>query len=301
MKNSRKPSNLDSILAEIAATTVKRNGSAGRVVVVGGPKGGSGKTTTSAVLSLMYATREWQPVVVCADTSGGTLLDRMNGFRAEKPQLPFLQFCADAASKALAPNWMALEPYYISLQRVRVLTNNDASPDLVARWNAEEFAAGLEFLRSLSELTIVDLGSTIAGPIGVEALEQADALVLAAPMDQAGLDKTIEILRAMAGVGNPIDDDTSLMLTNGRFKALALDASIVVSEGTGRQDRKQLDESGHLDWLRQASDGKLFVVPEDKSLVGTGRAITLGGLSAPAIDVYGMVARSVLRQLNGNV
>ena len=90
-------------------------------VVVAGPKGGTGKTTTAAMLATTLATWRGEIVSVLDATNQiGTLRRRLVP-SSEPPTRPFQELCQGALAGDLAPEWSALAPYVDVVGGLRVL------------------------------------------------------------------------------------------------------------------------------------------------------------------------------------
>ena len=208
-------------------------------VVVAGPKGGTGKTTTAALLATTLATRRGEIVSVLDATNQiGTLRRRLVP-SSEPPTRPFRELCERALAGDLAPEWSALASYVDVVDGLRVLRSLSSPPD-EEDLSPEEFVAGVALLRRAGQIVISDIGTKANGPLAVAALASANSLVLATELSYDALELTIEMVSALAGQPlsyRPDPDDWSAV-SGGRFASLVSSAVVVVSrddnDATGR-------------------------------------------------------------------
>ena len=258
-------------------------------VVVAGPKGGTGKTTTAAVLALYFAELRGEIVsVLDATTQLGTLRRRL--VSSEEPSTrPFRELCTRALDGDVLPEWSALAPYVDVVNGLRVLRSLSSPADQDCLTPAE-FAAGVALLRHAGEIVVSDVGATANGPVAVAALESASTLVLATEFAYDALELTIEMVSALAGQPlsyRPDPDDWSAV-SNGRFAPLVAGSVVVVAPGRQQcddTDRRDVNLTAMTEWLRVVCGGGVVMVNHDDHL-DLGDRIVLGELQLDTAVAY---------------
>ena len=244
-------------------------------IVVACPKGGTGKTTTAAMLGLNLADVRGEIVsVVDANPHMSTLRRRLVS-PAVPPTRPFVELCARALDEDILPEWSALAPYTDVVARLRVLSNQTADPAEVESLTFAEFEAGVALLRRAAQIVISDMGTSSTGPVAVAAMETANTLVFATELAQDSLELAIEMVSAFAGQPlsyRPDPDDWSAV-SNGRFAHLVQGAIVAIAPGRG--DRDPADLTALIDWLRAVCGGGVFIINKDDHLA-------LGDLIVPS-------------------
>jgi MinD-like ATPase involved in chromosome partitioning or flagellar assembly len=264
-------------------------------VVVAGPKGGTGKTTTAAMLATTLATWRGEIVSVLDATNQiGTLRRRLIP-SSEPPTLPFQELCQGALAGDLAPEWSALASYFDVVGGLRVLRSL-SSPADEEDLSPEEFVAGVALLRRAGQIVVSDIGTKANGPLAVAALASANSLVLATEFTYDALELTIEMVSALAGQPlsyRPDPDDWSAV-SDGRFASLVLSAVVVVSPGRQRLNGADDDPnlSMMLEWLRVVCGGSVVVVGHDDNL-SAGHLIDLSELDSDTVLAYSCAAAAV--------
>jgi MinD-like ATPase involved in chromosome partitioning or flagellar assembly len=264
-------------------------------VVVASPKGGTGKTTTAAMLATTLATWRGEIVSVLDATNQiGTLRRRLIP-SSEPPTLHFQELCQRALAGDLAPEWSALTSYVDIVGGLRVLRSL-SSPADEEDLSPEGFVAGVELLRRAGQIVVSDIGTKANGPLAVAALASANSLVLATELTYDALELTIEMVSALAGQPlsyRPDPDDWSAV-SDGRFASLVSSAVVVVSPG--RQRRNGADDDPNLsmmlEWLRVVCGGSVVVVGHDAHL-SAGHLIDLAQLDSDTVLAYSCVAAAV--------
>ena len=265
------------------------------LVAVVGPKGGSGKTTTAAMLATTLA--EVRGEIVCvldATNQLGTLRRRLVA-PTEPATLSLHELCARALAGELAPEWSALAPYVDVVGGLRVLRSLSSADGRTL--GAEEFAAGLMLLRRVGQIVVADVGTKANGAVLAAALTHADTLVIATELAYDALELTIEMVSALAGEPlsyRPDPDDWSA-LSDGGFGSLVQGAIVVVSPG-----RYPVESGDHVDgnlaamleWLRVVCGGGVVRVGYDEHL-GAGDVIDPSSLSHATVSAHLRVAGAV--------
>jgi len=265
-------------------------------VVVAGPKGGSGKTTTAAMLALCFAELRGEIVsVLDATTQLGTLRRRLVSLE-EPATRPFRELCARALDGDVLPEWSALAPYVDVVNGLRVLRSL-SSPTGDESLTPAEYAAGVALLRHAGDIVVSDVGTRANGPVAVAALESASTLVLATEFAYDALELTIEMVSALAGQPlsyRPDPDDWSAV-SDGRFAPLVAESVVVVAPGRqqcGATDRRDVNLTAMTEWLRVVCGGGVVMVNPDDHL-DLGDRIVLAELQLDTAVAYLRVAAAV--------
>ncbi|MGC1239904.1 MAG: hypothetical protein WA860_14065 [Acidimicrobiales bacterium] len=268
-------------------------------IVVVGPKGGTGKTTTAAMLASILASSRGEIVSVLDATHQLGTLRRRLVTTTEPPTRPFSELCSRALGGELAAEWAALAPYVDTVGSLRVLRSL-SSPDAEFDLSPEAFAAGLSLIGRASQLIVLDVGTKANGPVMTAALDGADALVLATEFAYDALELTVEMASALAG--EPLsyrpDPDEWTGMSDGRLASLISNAIVVVS--SGRSDdirRRDPNLSMMLEWLGVVCGGGVVVVDSDDHL-SVGGVIDQGQLEFNTVLAYTRVAASITTQLS---
>lgn len=239
------------------------------LVAVVGPKGGSGKTTTAAMLATTLAATRGEIVSVLDATNHlGTLRRRLVA-PTEPATRSFHELCARALGGELAPEWSALAPFVDVVGGLRVLRSVSSPDERMLR--AEEFVAGVALLRRAGQLVVADIGTKANGPLVVAALSHADTLVIATELAYDALELTIEMVSALAGEPlsyRPDPDDWSTV-SDGRFASLVQGAIVAVSPSRNPAEGREQPDSNlaaMLEWLRVVCGGGVIRVGYDEQL-----------------------------------
>lgn len=265
---------IESLKAAIAAPLLARIPGSHHIAVAC-PKGGTGKTTTAAMLGLSLADLRGEIVsVVDANLHLGTLRRRLVS-PAMPPTRSFRELCTRALDGDVLPEWSALAHYADVVGGLRVLRSQTADPAGGEFLTCQEFGAGIGLLRRAAQIVISDVGTLANGPVGAAAFECASTLVLATELAYDSLELTIEMVSALAGEPlsyRPDPDDWSAV-SNGRFTPLVQGAIVVVAPG--RADHGCEDLTAMVDWLRVVCGGGVFLINRDDHLA-------LGDLIVPS-------------------
>jgi len=264
-------------------------------VVVAGPKGGAGTTTTAAMLALCFAElREEIVSVLDATTQLGTLRRRL--VSSEEPSTrPFRELCARALDGDVLPEWSALASYVDVVNGLRVLRSLSSPADQDCLTPAQ-FGAGVALLRHAGDIVVSDVGTRTNGPVAIAALESASTLVLATEFAYDALELTIEMVSALAGQPlsyRPDPDDWS-RVADGRFAPLVAGSVVVVAPGRQRSaspDRRDVNLTAMTEWLRVVC-GAVVMVNHDDHL-DLGDRIVLAELELDTAVAYLRAAAAV--------
>lgn len=173
---------------------VQRPVSTGRRIAVASARGGSGKSTVTALMGTVFASRRGDHVVaVDADPAVGTLAWRL-GVAVPDPM-------AVIARRVLGPQgstWVTLEG---------VLPRASSGLWVLPGGAEGEVDLARDATRSLSRLcgvSVLDTGGSIMSPVAVSVLGDAHAVVLVCPASADGVRSTcltLDQLRRGAGAG----------------------------------------------------------------------------------------------------
>lgn len=222
-----------------------------RIVVIGA-KGGVGKTTAAAALSLALAELRGETVAALdGNPDTGTLRRRLVPGATPIPE-SIIDLAAALASGALAPEWPALARYCDLVGRLRVFSNQGADRTLVEAMPGDVFGAALAMVSRAAQIVVCDMGTSVTSSLAAAALDAADSLVIATDLDHADLDATVEILSGLAGQplsrrANAAGESTVM---DGRYADLIAGAVVVAAPSRIEQD--SVEFAPYLDWLRQA-------------------------------------------------
>jgi cellulose biosynthesis protein BcsQ len=280
----------------VATARLSREPGSHHVVVVG-PKGGSGKTTTAAMLATTLATSRGDIVCVLDATHQlGTLRRRLMP-SSEPPTRPFQELGARAIAGELSAEWSALAPYVDVAGSLRVLRSLSSSAGDLA---PEEFVTGVALLRRAAQIVISDIGTKANGPLAAAAFDCADTLVIATELAYDALELTIELVSALAG--EPLsyrpDPDNWSNVCNGRYARLVAGAVVVVSPSRRQSDDFEMGDqnlAAMLEWLRVVCGGGVVLVDRDDHL-SAGGVIEQSKVGVEGIVAYLRVASSVAAQ-----
>jgi MinD-like ATPase involved in chromosome partitioning or flagellar assembly len=240
-------------------------------VVVACPKGGTGKTTTAALLGLNLASLRSEIVAVLdANAHLGTLRRRLVSLVA-RPTRSFGELCSRALVGEVSSEWSALAPYVDVVAGLRVLRCLTSNPAEIESLTGVEFGAGVALLRQSAQIVISDIGAAANGPVGVAALASASTLVLATELAQDSLELTIEMVSALSGqpLSYRTDPDDWSAVSDGRLSPLVQGAVVVVAPGRQRcevSSRGRADLTAMTEWLRAVCGGGVFLVDSDDHL-----------------------------------
>jgi cellulose biosynthesis protein BcsQ len=280
----------------VATARLSREPGSHHVVVVG-PKGGSGKTTTAAMLATTLATSRGDIVCVLDATHQlGTLRRRLVP-SSEPSTRPFQELCARSIAGELSAEWSALAPYVDVAGSLRVLRSLSSSAGDLA---PVEFVTGVALLRRAAQIVISDIGTKANGPLAAAAFDCADTLVIATELAYDALELTIELVSALAG--EPLsyrpDPDNWSNVCNGRYARLVAGAVVVVSPSRRQSDDFEMGDqnlAAMLEWLRVVCGGGVVLVDRDDHL-SAGGVIEQSKVGVEGIVAYLRVASSVAAQ-----
>jgi pilus assembly protein CpaE len=189
----------------------------GRIVVVCGPKGGSGKTTVSTGVAVT-ASRQFpgQVSLLDLDLQFGDIdlflnLEGERNLRSLGPVLQELDREAVNSVLQTTPNGL------------RVLLPPTA-PEDAEMFHVEDIAALLLFFKRTSALTIVDTGGRIDAPL-VAAAQDADLLVIVAPPELPALRDTAKFIETLERLS--VTKDRIAVVVNHANRQRGFDPSIV--------------------------------------------------------------------------
>ncbi|WP_110239313.1 AAA family ATPase [Nocardioides gilvus] len=249
----------------------------GRVIVVWGPDGAPGRTTLTAGIGGELARRGVRTLVVDADPSAALaqhlgVLDQVSGLLSASRLL-----LGGSLAERLPSLCRAVE------DDLAVLTGLPR-PDRRVEIRSGALGEVLSTAASLSEAVVVDVGSTLAdpnsgpddfggGPLGLEALEVADEVVVVGSADPVGLAR---LARGLVELGEAIGDVPVRVVVNRMRSSL----------GWSQSDVAQMVEG----FARVSS---LHFLPDDR--VGTDRALVAGRSIAaqPGSSLSGAVRQLV--------
>lgn len=256
-----------------------------------GPKGGPGKTTASVCLALTLSELRGE-VVAILDGNQHTGSARKRLVPESHPvPLPIVDLAPGAEAGIVRPEWPELARYSDLVGRLHLLSNAAASLTRVESMSGEAWTPVVELVSRAAQIVVSDMGTSIAGPVAVAALDLTDTLVIATEMTQDTLEMTVEIVSALAGQPmsyRPDPDDYSAV-DDGRYAELVAGAVVVVSPGKGDRDRSDLADL--LDWLNSVC-AAVVEIPRDQHF-GLGTLIDLSALSTPARLAHLRVAAHV--------
>jgi pilus assembly protein CpaE len=201
---------------QVMSTTV--GGSVdGRIVVVCGPKGGSGKTTVATGIAVT-ASRQFPGQVSLLD------LDLQFG----DVDL-FLNLEGERNLRSLGPVLQELDRE--SVNSVLQTTPNGlrvllppTSPEDAEMFHVEDISALLLFFKRTSALTIVDTGGRLDAPL-VAAAQDADLLVVVTPPELPALRDTAKFAEALERLS--VTKDRVALVVNHATRQRGFDPSIV--------------------------------------------------------------------------
>jgi MinD-like ATPase involved in chromosome partitioning or flagellar assembly len=232
---------------------------AGRVVVVWGPQGAPGRTTTAVNLAAELAACGQGTLLVDADTYAASLgqvlglLDEAPGVAAAARaadhgslDLPTLSRLAPTVAPGLrvltgvssAARWPELRP--ASLGRVLTLART------LAAWCVVDVAACLE----QDEELVYDTAAPRRNGATRTALDEADVVVAVGTADPVGLQRLVRGLQELADAGHRVD---TVVVT--RLRASAVGSRSAATGGPARRVTDALQ--------RYAGVDDLVLVPED--------------------------------------
>ncbi len=258
---------VDDLAHAIAQPMLSRLTGTHRIVVIGA-KGGVGKTTAAAVLSLALSELRGETVAALdGNPDTGTLRQRLVSDGSSLPAA-ILDLAAAAADGAVAPEWPVLARYCDLVGRLRVFSNQGADRALVEAMPGDAFTAALRLVSRAAQLVVCDMGISVTSSLAVAALDAADSLVIATDLDHTDLDTTVDVISALAGqpLTQPGTPDYAA-LTDGRYADLVTGAVVVVAPS--RLDADPTEFAPHLDWLRQVCAA--VVTPPRDPLLATAR------------------------------
>jgi MinD-like ATPase involved in chromosome partitioning or flagellar assembly len=235
-------------------------------IVVACAKGGTGKTTTAAMLGLQLAELRGEiTVVVDANPHLGTLRQRLVPL-TQRPPESFVRMCEAAEAGELAPEWSLLAPYTEMNGRLRMMSNVTADPSEVEGLASETYDAGIALLRRAAQIVISDMGTSTTGDVALAALESSTTLVIATELSQDALELTVEMTSALCGqaMTQRVSTDQWSPISDDRFLDRVSKAVVVVAPS--RDDRDPRDLTGYLDWFRKVCQGGVFQIPRDRHL-----------------------------------
>lgn len=297
-RSRRAPSHVqqaNGLTERITAVQLPRSAGSWRIAVMG-PKGGSGKTPTAAMLGLNLAGLRGEiTAVVDANTHMGTLRRRLVPDGMEAP-LSMLAMANIAATGQLAPEWPVLASYSDLVGRLRVFANAGVDPKLVEDMTGQQYSDFLALLTRAAQLVVCDMGTSTAGEVAVAALDAVDQLVLCTQLRRDTLEMAVEWLSALYGepVSYRPNPEDYAGIADGRYAELASRAIIAVAPGGG--DPAALKPL--LDWFAEASNagrpgGRVVVVPHDAH-IARGEQILLEQLQPATRLAYLHVAGHVV-------
>ena len=267
-------------------------------IVTANPKGGTGKTTTSALIALLFAElRAEIAALVCANPHMGTVRRRTIPANVPAPT-PFIELCFKAVDGEINAEWATLAKFadVPPKSRLRVFSNFGADPVHVEALQAEEYTAGIEILLRAAQIVISDMGTSFSSDAALAAWDCADSLIFATDLTQDSLELTIEMVSAMAGKPKSYraEPDDYSAISDGRYASLVRGSIVALSPGRG-DDGEEGRLAELIDWLRAVCGGGVFMIPKDQHLVGGDLIIPSALQPATLISYLGIAAAVAAR------
>lgn len=240
-----------------ALCTAPWPGRRSRIWTVAGGKGGSLKTTTTAILA-HYLGEAMMLMTVCADFNPDlvTLQDRVIG----SPRPGRLADLAAVADKITYPVELLEYVESSAFGREFYLTSAGLLRREIESLSTRQLRQVRYLLSMLAQATIYDTGTTYSAPTFRTAIDGADQLVLGFTAGLDTLGKVNEVFTEIAETGNADllvdqDDPTPSWQRAG--------ASVLLSIDSPNVQPAQLH--GNVDWITMNS-GAAFLVPYDPAL-----------------------------------
>ncbi|WP_405165609.1 hypothetical protein OG203_11215 [Nocardia sp. NBC_01499] len=240
------------------------------VVAVANPKGGSGVTPVTVVLSALFGRfRGGQVVAWDANESCGTLAARAATCSGPETVWDVLaharELCSANGDASALGRMLQRQP---SLDEVLA---SDQTPGGSVNVGREECAAILAVLRRHRSMILIDTGNNERAPAFRWTVENATQLVVPVVNRRDVIVAALRLLDGIADAGH---------------EALAANAVIVLAD----HDTRQRAEAAEA--LAGAGIGRVLGVPYDPMLAG-GERIVVSRLSRPALRAWSQVAAAV--------
>lgn len=254
------------------------------------PKGGVGKTLTSAALA-WHLSQTRPEVVAIADTNpdSGTLRRRL--VPADYPvPAPIVALAALAYNEQASPDWGWLSSASDLVGRLRVFSNDGADPDDVEQQPAEHHRAFIELLSRAAQIIVQDMGTSTVGAVARSALEMTDTLVVVTDLTEDTFGTTLDYISALTGQPMSWSDKPSSAyaeISDGRYDHLAAGAVVVINPSRD-PNRDPIDFADHIEWLRAVCG--LVVVPPLDDHLATGQLIDWNQVSPEVTAAHMQIA-----------
>ncbi|MEV6558287.1 ParA family protein [Nocardia sp. NPDC051756] len=241
------------------------------VVVVANPKGGSGVTPATVVLSALFGRlRGGQVVAWDANESCGTLGARAATCSGPESVWDVLaharELCSANGDASALGRMLQRQP---SLDEVLA---SDQTPSGSVNVGREECAAILAVLRRHRSMILIDTGNNERAPAFRWCVEYATQLVVPVVNRR---DVVVAALRLLDGIAD------------AGYETLAANAIIVLAECGSTHQQAEVTEA-----LGRAGVGRVLRVPFDPMLAG-GERIVVSRLPRPALRAWSQVAAAV--------
>jgi MinD-like ATPase involved in chromosome partitioning or flagellar assembly len=180
------------------------------------PKGGVGKTTITFLVGNLIADRlRMRTIAVDANPDFGTLAALApSGLRCERSLADLL---ADMERIQTAAD---LRPYVSALPSGLHLLGAPRDPGVMAQLGPESYGELLALLSMFYELILLDLGTGVAGPLAMFALERADQVMLVTTPDWI-------TSAVVVGALDHVEHERTTAVANKFFARRSADATIL--------------------------------------------------------------------------
>ncbi|MEO7285440.1 MAG: hypothetical protein ABI140_00805, partial [Jatrophihabitantaceae bacterium] len=273
----------------------------------GFPKGGTGKSPTTAAVSMLLADLRGELVAaVDGDPRNSTLRRLMVPGDAGWPDpwlsaLPEIRADADnrRPGRPMVPDPASLRRFSDLVGRVRVFTNLAAGQAQSEAMTGQDYIDFIEWLSDGPQLVMTDLGNDKASDLAIAQMRMADQLVACVKFQQDQIEGVVSWLSALCGQQQSYssDPDSYAGMDDGQFGELARRAIIVIAPSGG----DQTELAPLLEWLNNTTslgraprpdgtpNGRLVIVPHDGH-IAVGDVLRLDQLAPATEAAYLQVA-----------